>query len=202
MPTITKYADSYSDSAAVWATPTNAYADESTHAYATTATQWITRRSIWYYFSNCEVPIGATLNSVIITTEYKSSSTTAGVNVFLQGVYPNNTTLLDTEVTGGIAAPTTDTTLSTNNLNALLTVSNLNSGNVGARFAAYRSNYFTTGNCLLNFVRIVIDYTEAPETTLSVNIDGTYKNAIMSVNVDGAWKSVIAIKEKVEDAWV
>jgi hypothetical protein len=138
--------------------PTNAYADDGSYATCAPAKNGGIGSDYGFpAFASQDIPDGATINSVAVEIQYKSSTTgSANASMRLQ---LENGTLLDAEQSGGMS--TTDTTLTHSVASGIALDDLRNANGVQARVTGRRGNSNTAITWSVDYVRLTVDYTPA-----------------------------------------
>jgi hypothetical protein len=138
--------------------PTNAYADDGSFATCAPAKNGGIGSDYGFpAFAAQDIPDGATINSVAVEIQYRSS-TTASANASMR-LQLENGTLLGSEQSGGMS--TTDVTL-THSVASGVALGDLRGANgVQARVTGRRGNSNTAITWSVDYVRLTVDYTPA-----------------------------------------
>jgi hypothetical protein len=170
-----------------WTNAANATGDDGSYSTCAPAKN-ATISGDWDFaaFSDAELPVGATINSVTLEFQFKVS-TTSSVATFHYGTVDSVGTLSDsTDAT----EPTADKIVTTSTWDTAPTESNLKTaGSLKARAQGQRGNSNNAVTFSLDYVTITVDYT----TTSIVEGDGS-SSGVGATDVDGAavWNSASA----------
>ena len=168
MPTVTKAANAHTVVATGWTNPSNAFATTGDNVYATTAStsKNITLSGDFGFpdFTSSDIPDGATIDAVRAVGEWGFSSAVTGATL---GCQPR----VNGGNSGSEVTKTTTTEAAFTATFGTVTLADLRaaSTDIKARVRSSRGNTTTACTFRLDFIKLEVDYTEAPE-----NHDGSF----------------------------
>lgn len=196
MPVVTRYPSSDTSVSGTWTNPTNVQADDNAVAAVTIAAKNTTfERQQGNYDFDSEIPAGSTINSVALEVEHRVT-TTAGIAFLESLAYISST---GGAVNSNDAEPTTLTAESFANYarpgGGSWTRADLLNGTFSTGIRGRSGNSATSFTCEWDYIRVVVDYTEADTTPPTV---GTFEPANAATGVLTGANIVITFDEAIQ----
>jgi hypothetical protein len=179
-----------------WSNPTNAYSSNNVYTVST-----ITNEKQDYYNFTFGITSSATIDGIEVRIEASENfggTTIVGVELSYNGGTNYTSTGYNT---GDLTSTDTTYTLggSTNTWGRTWTDTELGNTNFRLRINTNNPGFY---NPKVDHIQVIVYYTEATGTNMSLNIGDTWKAiSAMQINIGDSWKAVASAKINIGDTW-